>query len=333
MASKVLKPVAETEPVVPTSDTEGKTLMDLMGDQTRTSGDKILDVFDQYEKVNHTKSGESERSKIDVSLRFDLNDYWNDTTVYFSQAVQSARKGSGLTPNEFGLVGSFGLNADNNAEQAAKDFRQRHEELSKGQFDFSKNPMADNEWMAHYMYSLTEEGQVVEGDDSHLLENLRNASQQGLVESGRLTERQTNKLHVVAEDLETNGAKPSSVGAHVKERADQKTNAQSTQTAEEKTRDSRIHEIEQPEVQSNNGQGLSGIVQYVVVLLNQLLDSLRGKTQQSKETFAQRTIAAEEPAVQTSEDKHNERVAEAEEMAERVCSKPNSATKAVSLEF
>jgi hypothetical protein len=246
-----------------------------------------------------------------------------------------------LTPGEFGLVGSLGLSTDGNAEQAAKDFKQRHEELAKDQIDFSDNPMADNEWLAHYMYSLTQEGQAVEGNDSHLLENLRNASQHGLMESGRLTERQTNKLHVVAEDLETNGAQLSSVGEHVKERVNQKTNIQSVKPAEENTRDSNSYEIKQPNVQPTNGQGLPGIVQYVVVLLNQLLESLRAKTQQSQETFAGKTAVAKEPTVQTlkepttqtSEEKHNERVADAEEMAERVCSKPRSATKAVSLEF
>lgn len=339
MSSKVLKPVvAKSEPAVP-QQTEQLTTVTYV-DPQRTSGDKVLDVLKKYEEVNHTKGEVSDRAKMDVALKFDINEYWENTsspTDYFSQAVKSARKGSGLTPSEFGIVDSLGLTKNGDLEQSAKDFQKRHEALSKGELSFLENsPMTDNEWMAHYMYSLTDQGKAVEGNNECLFQSLKELSEKGLTESGKLTERQEQTLQIVSEDFQKNGAKPSSFAEKREQKEDVQSSSESKSTPDAPYGTS-------GGIKQGLGNGLSGVLQQMVMLFNQLLESLRGGMNKSKETFTAQTENTQAEAKQVSQEtqvltpevsqeKHAERVAEAEEMTGRVCSNPRSATKSVALE-
>ena len=119
-------------------------------------------------------------------------------TKYAQQAAEL-----GVSPVALGVVTECHYGEGTDMKQNVNSFLVTHKSMAEtGEDEVISGRMMDNAWLAHYLYSQSDEGQAFAGESSNVKGTLTKLAENGLYETSKLTEDQASAAKKFASDLQ-----------------------------------------------------------------------------------------------------------------------------------
>jgi hypothetical protein len=179
-------------------------------------GEKVFEPGNQSDFDSGRTSIENEKFEVQSDMTEEdqkFLDEWNRKKDYahdlvsnvdtFESKYAQQAKELGVSPVALGVVTECHYGEGKDVKQDVNNFLVTHESMAEtGKNEQIDARMMDNAWLAHYLYSQSNEGQAFEGSTSNIKDTLTKLSEHGLVETSKLTKDQAYAAKEFASDLQ-----------------------------------------------------------------------------------------------------------------------------------
>lgn len=161
-------------------------------------GDKVAEATNQLDFQEEDQNFFDEwNRKSDYA-----HDLVSNVDTFESKYAQQAAE-LGVPPVALGVVTECHYGDGTDVKQNVDNFLVTHQSMAEtGKDEVIAGRMMDNAWLAHYLYSQSDEGQVFAGASSNMKDTLTKLAENGLFETSKLTEDQAYATKEFANSLQ-----------------------------------------------------------------------------------------------------------------------------------